>query len=136
MSNGAKMVLIKSTKYLRNKLRHTVIPLLKELNPSFMDRFESTQTHLKDTKSLLEDYMLEVEDRVIESIDEDQIVYNIDKIQALNNPKAYLFQLLKTYNFTDWTQISALLERAIGKANYVSSSHRLLKNRSQLILSQ
>ena len=124
-----------NTKYLRNKLRHTVIPLLKELNPSFMDRFESTQTHLKDTKSLIEDYMLEVEDRVIESIDEDQIIYNIDKIQSLNNPKAYLFQLLKTYNFTDWTEISALLNAQSGK-QIVSSSHRLLKNRSQLILSQ
>jgi len=124
-----------NTKYLRNKLRLTVIPLLKELNPSFMDRFESTQTHLKDTKSLIEDYMLEVEDRVIESIEEDQIIYNIDKIQSLNNPKAYLFQLLKTYNFTDWTEISALLNAQSGK-QIVSSSHRLLKNRSQLILSQ
>ena len=91
--------------------------------------------HLKDTKSLIEDYMLEVEDRVIESIKEDQIIYNIDKIQSLNNPKAYLFQLLKTYNFTDWIEISALMNAQSGK-QIVSSSHRLLKNRSQLILSQ
>mgnify|MGYP001572914357 FL=1 len=124
-----------NTKYLRNKLRHSVIPLLKELNPSFMDRFESTQAHLKDTKSLLEDYMLEVEDRVIESIQEDQIIYNIDKIQSLNNSKAYLFQLLKTYNFTDWKEISSLMNAQSGK-QIVSSSHRLLKNRSQLILSK
>ena len=59
--------------------------------------------------------MLEIEDKVIESIDENQIVYNIDKILSLNNPKAYLYQLLKVYNFTDWTQITALLEAQSGK---------------------
>ena len=125
----------KSTKYLRNNLRHTIIPLLKDLNPSFIESFQTTQNHLKDTQSILEDYMLEIEDKVIESIDENQIVYNIDQLQSLNNPKAYLYQLLKTYNFTDWSQITALLEAQSGK-QITSSTHRLLKNRSQLILSK
>ena len=125
----------KSTKYLRNNLRHTIIPLLKNLNPSFIKNFQTTQNHLKDTQSILDDYMLEVEDRVIESIDETQIVYNIDQLQSLNNPQAYLYQLLKAYNFTDWTQITALLDAQSGK-QMTSSTHRLLKNRSQLILSR
>ena len=29
----------KSTKYLRNKLRHDVIPILKEINPQFLTKF-------------------------------------------------------------------------------------------------
>lgn len=124
----------KSTKYLRNNLRHSIIPLLKEFNPSFIESFQATISHLKDTQSILEDAMLEVEDRVIESIDENQIVYNIEQLQSLNNPKAYLYQLLKTYNFTDWIQITALLDAQSGK-QITSSTHRLLKNRSQLILS-
>ena len=61
--------------------------------------------------------MLEIEDRVIESIDEDKIVYNIDKLNALNNPKAYLYQLFKAYNFTDWTKLTALLEAQIWQTN-------------------
>ena len=122
-----------STKYLRNNLRHTIIPLLKKLNPSFIESFQKTQNHLMDIQSILDDYMLEVEDKVIESIEEDQIVYNIDQLESLNNPKAYLYQLLKEYNFTDWTQIATLLEAQSGK-QILSSTHRLLKNRSQLIL--
>lgn len=124
-----------NTKYVRNNLRHTIIPLLKDLNPSFIHNFQRTLSHLKDTQSILEDYMLEVEDRVIESIDENQIIYNINQIQSLNNPQAYLYQLLKTYHFTDWTQITALLDAQSGK-QITSSTHRLLKNRSQLILSR
>jgi tRNA(Ile)-lysidine synthase len=79
-----------STKYLRNNIRHSIIPLLKKLNPSFIDSFQSTQSHLKDTQLVLEDYMLEIEDRVIESIEEDKIVYNVDKLKTLNNSNAYL----------------------------------------------
>ena len=124
----------KNTKYVRNNLRHTIIPLLKDLNPSFIESFQTTQNHLKDTQSILDDYMLEIEDKVVESINEHQIVYNIDQLQSLNNPKAYLYQLLKMYNFTDWTQITALLDAQSGK-QITSSTHRLLKNRSQLILS-
>ena len=124
----------KSTTYVRNNLRHTIIPLLKELNPSFIESFQNTQNHLKDTQSILEDYMLEIEDKIIESITENQIVYNINRILSFNNPKAYLYQLLKVYNFTDWTKITALLEAQSGK-QITSSTHRLLKNRSQLILS-
>jgi len=122
-----------STKYLRNNLRHTIIPLLKDLNPSFIENFQTTQDHLKDVQSILEDYMLEVEDKVIESIDENQIAYSVDQIKSLNNSKAYLYQLLKAYNFTDWTQLTTLLEAQSGK-QITSSTHRLLKNRSQLIL--
>jgi tRNA(Ile)-lysidine synthase len=122
-----------STKYVRNNLRHTIIPLLKEMNPSFIESFQNTQNHLKDTQSILEDYMLEVEDKVVESIDENQMIYNVDRILSLNNPKGYLYQLLKGYNFTDWTQITALLEAQSGK-QIRSSTHRLIKNRSQLIL--
>mgnify|MGYP000129549586 CR=1 FL=1 len=122
-----------STKYLRNNLRHTIIPLLKDLNPSFIENFQTTQDHLKDVQSILEDYMLEVEDKVIESIDENQIAYSVDQIKSLNNSKAYLYQLLKAYNFTDWIQLTTLLEAQSGK-QITSSTHRLLKNRSQLIL--
>lgn len=124
-----------NTTYLRNNLRHSIIPLLKEINPSFIDSFKKTHNYLKETNSLLDDYILEVQDRVIESINGDQILYNINKIQSLNNPKAYLYHLLKPYGFTDWKEITLLLEAQTGK-QISSLSHRLIKNRGHLILSK
>ena len=123
------------TTYLRNNLRHSIIPLLKKMNPSFMDSFKKTHNYLKETQSLLDDYILEVEDRVIESINGDQISYKINQIQSLNNPKAYLYHLLKPYGFTDWNEITLLLEAQTGK-QISSPTHRLIKNRQQLILSK
>tara|TARA_B100000767_G_C19608091_1_gene468673 strand:+ start:74 stop:793 length:720 start_codon:yes stop_codon:yes gene_type:complete len=105
------------------------------MNPSFMDSFNKTHNYLKETQSLLDDYILEVEDRVIESINGDQISYKINQIQSLNNPKAYLYHLLKPYGFTDWNEITLLLEAQTGK-QISSPTHRLIKNRHQLILSK
>ncbi|NNK40221.1 MAG: tRNA lysidine(34) synthetase TilS, partial [Winogradskyella sp.] len=38
-----------TTKYLRNKLRHEVIPVLKEINPQLLDSLKNTLTNLQDT---------------------------------------------------------------------------------------
>ena len=119
--------------YLRNNIRHSIIPLLKNINPSFMDSFIKTQKYLIESQSVLEDYFLEIKDRVILSVSEDQISYNINKILALNNPKAYMYFLLKPYGFTDWDKITSLLEAQSGK-QISSTSHRLIKNRTNLIL--
>ena len=54
----------KNKMYLRNNLRHSIIPLLKEINPSFIDSFKKTQDHLKGSQSIIEDYLLDIEDLV------------------------------------------------------------------------
>ena len=54
-SSNKKMI------YLRNNLRHSIIPLLKDTNPSFMDSFYKTQKYLNESQSVLEDYILEIE---------------------------------------------------------------------------
>jgi tRNA(Ile)-lysidine synthase len=123
----------KKVLYLRNNIRHSIIPLLKNINPSFMDSFNKSQKYLIESQSVLEDYILEIEDRVIASVAKDQISYDINKILTLNNPKAYMYLLLKPYGFTDWNEIISLLQAQTGKQIY-SPSHRLIKNRNNLIL--
>jgi tRNA(Ile)-lysidine synthase len=36
-----------SDKYLRNKIRHHLVPLLKEINPQFLEGFHKTQNYLR-----------------------------------------------------------------------------------------
>jgi len=98
-----------------------------------MDSFNKSQKYLIESQSVLKDYILEIEDRVIASVAEDQISYDINKILTLNNPKAYMYLLLKPYGFTDWNEIISLLQAQTGKQIY-SPSHRLIKNRNNLIL--
>lgn len=124
-----------STKYLRNKLRHDVIPVLKEINPQLLKNFNNTQSFLKDSKSIIEDRIEDVYNKVFKGINEQNISLNIAEIKKMNNPKAYLFELLKAYNFTEWNDVVSLLDAQPGK-QILSRTHRLIKDRTQLLLSE
>jgi len=63
------------------------------------------------------------------------VAFNINEIQQLNNPKAYLYELLNGYGFTQWQDILELLIAQSGKQVF-SNTHRLLKDREYLILSE
>lgn len=124
-----------STKYLRNKLRHEVIPKLKEINPLLLQNFETTQNHLQDAKLIITDVIEDIENQVIDRITPEGVFYNIEKLQNLNHPKAYVYQLLNDFNFTEWNDVYHLLSAQSGKQLF-SATHRLLKDRNHLILSE
>ena len=123
-----------STKYVRNKIRHKVLPVLKEINPSLLETFSKSIENLKEAQTIIADRIEEVSQKIISS-EEDNLKINIEQVKELSNPKAYLFQFLKDYNFTEWNDVYHLLEAQAGKQLY-SKTHRLLKDRTHLILSK
>ena len=122
-----------SNKYLRNKLRHDVIPVLKEINPFLLQNFESTQNHLQDSKQIIEDAIVRIQKKAVYVDNDNVIKLSIKKLKKLSNPKAYLFELLKDFNFTEWDDVTNLLDAQSGKQVF-SSTHRLLKDRDYLML--
>lgn len=124
----------KETKYLRNKLRHDIIPLLKELNPEMLDTFNKTVDHLNDSIHLVKDRIKEIRKKV-QIVDGEIIKFNIQNLKLLEHPKAYLYELLKEYGFTEWDDILILLDAQSGKL-VLSKTHRLIKDRDYLILSK
>ncbi|MCL4138942.1 UNVERIFIED_CONTAM: hypothetical protein GTU68_032251 [Idotea baltica] len=124
-----------STKYMRNKLRHDVIPVLKEMNPQFLQNFQSTLHNLKDTTDIVEESVDAVLKRAIISIDDNYIAFSVIQFKKLNNPKAYLFEVFKDYGFTEWNDVVNLLDAQSGKI-IKSATHRLVKDRDCLLLSE
>lgn len=122
-----------SRKYLRNKLRHEVVPILKEINPQLLNSFQSTITNLNDTADIVEESLNAVAKRAIVNVDKSRITYKISEFKKVNNPKAYLFEMFKDYGFTEWNDIVHLLDSESGK-QALSNSHRLIKHREYLIL--
>lgn len=123
-----------STKYLRNKLRHEVIPNLKEINPQFLQNFNKTQTFLQDCNEIIEDRMAEIQKKLV-TVEDNLIKLDIKKLKKLSHPKAYLYQLLKEFNFTEWDDVANLLTAQSGKQVF-SETHRLLKDRDYLVLTE
>lgn len=123
-----------SIKYQRNELRHDIIPKLKNSSPNFLNNFQNTIEHLKDSESILTTHIESVINKSITKTNVDVIHFSIKIIEKLNPLKTYLYYIFKQYNFSDWESIKELLFTQSGK-QVLSKTHRLLKNRDELILS-
>ena len=123
-----------SIKYVRNKIRHKIIPVLKELNPNLLNAFENTLNNLKGSQQIINDQTKNMFDKIVEKKD-NTLLFNVNKLQKLSNPKIYLYELLKNYGFTEFEDIAALLTAQSGKQVF-SKTHQLLKNRDVLILNE
>ena len=123
-----------SDKYFRNKLRHNIVPILKELNTGFLDSFQNTLNHLQQAESLVNDASKLVFEKVVEE-KENQLEIHLKPLLEFQNYKAYLYQWLKEYGFSAWNDIYDLVEAQSGKQVF-SETHVLLKDREKLILSE
>lgn len=123
-----------SDKYLRNKIRHELIPVLKDLNPQFLTAFHKTQNYLQETRSMAEDASVMVYQQVAREVG-DEIHYDLKQLTRLSNYKSYLHHWLHDFGFTAWEDIYDLVDGQSGKTVY-TREFRLIKNRDFLILSR
>ena len=118
------------TDYLRNQLRLEVLSQFKNINESVLKNFQRAQA----SQNLIEDYMALVYNLVVtEAVNSYKI--NIQKIKELPHTDALLYELLNGFGFTEWEDVSKLLEAQTGKQLF-SKSHRLIKNREELVLTE
>ncbi|MBF2709473.1 tRNA lysidine(34) synthetase TilS [Flavobacterium soyangense] len=122
-----------SDKYLRNKIRHNLVPILKELNPDFLSSFQKTQKYLQESKTMAEDASIMIYQQVAKENGED-IHFDLNQLKKLPNFRSYLYQWLSEFGFSAWDDIYDLVESQSGKQVF-SNEFRLLKNRDFLILS-
>jgi tRNA(Ile)-lysidine synthase len=121
-----------SDKYMRNKIRHNLVPILKELNPDFLSSFYKTQNYLQETQTMAEDASIMVYQQVAKEKGDD-IHFDLNQLKKLPNYKSYLYQWLNEFGFSAWDDIYDLVDGQSGKQVF-SSEFRLLKNRDLLIL--
>ena len=124
----------KKNEYLRNQIRLEVLPKLKEINPNLLENFSKSIDRLQQSKSIIKDKM----DGLINDVSftrDENIYFEINKIKQVSNIDAYLYELLKKYNFTQWDDIRDLLDSQSGK-QIISKTHKLLKDREHLILAK
>lgn len=121
-----------STKYLRNKMRHEVIPRLEEINPQLLESFANTQKYLQQSAMLVEDYISAIFPRIAKQEDYGYS-FKVKMLKTIPNLRAVLYELFRAFGFTEWDDVYDLLEAQPGKMVY-SKTHRLIKDREELLL--
>ena len=119
-----------SLDYVRNKIRHQIIPVLKEINPSFLDTIQDNCTALKENEEIFNYGIQELQEQVLDC-DEDEILIDIKKTLASPAPYTLLYETLKPFGFNK-TQIRDLLhsQHSISGKRFVAENHTLEKGRT------
>lgn len=123
-----------SGKYLRNRIRHQLLPFLEEQNPSFRNSLLETMRKLSETERLFSVEMEKIrEDLLIR--EGDRILIRIPELQNLESARTILFELLSEFDFNS-ASIDDILESIKGPPGkrFFSPTHRLVKDREELIL--
>jgi len=122
-----------TNKYLRNKIRHDLVPILKEINLNFLNAFQKSQSYLQESKEMVEDASIMIYQQVAKEAGDD-IHFDLNQLKKLPNYRSYLYQWLNEFGFVAWNDIYDLVESQSGKQVF-AAEFRLLKNRDTLILS-
>ena len=122
-----------SDAYTRNKIRHHLSPILKEVHPLFFKNFEKTQSLLQLTYDFLQESISQYRKECFTM--GNPIVFFIEKLQTHPHRRFLLHELLSPYGFTDVNALERFLQASTGKY-LASDTHRLLSNRGQWLISE
>nr|WP_245224667.1 tRNA lysidine(34) synthetase TilS [Pseudozobellia sp. WGM2] len=124
----------KDTKYLRNKIRHQLVPTLKELSPNFLDNFKSTQKYLSQTAEIVKERVAYLKNNLF--VKKNGVVHiSIEELDKLHPLEGYLYALFQEYGFTEIKDLVQLTKTISGK-ELISKTHRLIKDRGELLLTE
>jgi tRNA(Ile)-lysidine synthase len=118
------------SKYLRNKLRHDVIPQLKDALPDLQTSFIKTIGNLQSVQNYVDGEVLRFRESGITETQSGFII-ELSELKKTSNPSFILYELVKDYQFNP-ADLENLLTAETGKA-LENGKHRLLKNRNQII---
>ena len=119
------------TRYKRNLIRHRLIPLLEQLNPSFAEAATRTIAHLRASEC----YYLERVEQLRQHVLEPRGIH-IMRLLEQQYPETLLYELLRPYGFSPETMrgVMAQLHAGHAGARFDSPTHQLLRGQTYLEL--
>lgn len=120
------------TTILRNKIRHNLIPLLKEISPQIEQTMARNMANIASAGQIYSQAIEQKKQLLVHK--PDQIELSKNDIKRLNPCPTYLFEMLRQFGFnaTTVTEITSALDNT-GK-QFHTTSHTLLIDRDKIII--
>ena len=120
-------------KYLRNKIRHQLMPLLKEMNPNIEQIITNEIFVLDGVSKVFQEQMTAIKERLL--VQKEGIYkLNISELIELQHLEVILFEILKPFGFSEVDQIIKAINSQSGK-QFFSGTYQLIIDREQIIIS-
>lgn len=125
-----------NTKYTRNAIRHTIIPELEKINPSFIETIVTASDQFSELEEIVNQKIEEEKNKLFVK-GNNGFKIDIELLKALSPLKTYLYYFLKPFNFNgaDVLDIINGLDGQSGQVFY-SSTHQIVKDRTHLLLNE
>ncbi len=125
-----------SNKYKRNKIRNELIPFIETIAPSFRKTILEVMHNLHGTSMIYQSFLHAAYTNLVREEDGIRKI-EIKELKALDFNEIVMSELLRDYGFSaDVSRnIFGNLEAESGKT-YFSPTHRLLKDRTQLLITK
>jgi tRNA(Ile)-lysidine synthase len=122
------------TKYIRNKIRHHVIPLLKDINPSVEFTLNDTAERMSSINDIINSYIDDLRKKIFRDINGNLRTEAKQLTQFLGN-KTIIYELFRPYGITNnnLNDLYKIFRGRTGKQLF-TSTHRILKNRQEIII--
>jgi tRNA(Ile)-lysidine synthase len=123
-----------SDKYLRNQIRHHIIPALSDIEPAVYSTFKNTIEHIKDTNALFEYWLNE---KSAAYIHPSKIGLHIKLHDLLAQPygKTWLFHLLQPYQFNK-DHVEQICQTHQSGKQFISAEYKAYIDRDELIVAK
>ncbi len=120
--------------YTRNKIRNQITPLLSEINPSINETLNTNSKNLRGAWKIFNDKINEIKAQLVGKI-ADKTTIDIEGLLKQADVETVLFELLNEFNFKSDVikNIASSLHSTPG-LQFFSDSHRLIKDRTHLII--
>ncbi len=124
----------KKTEYTRNQIRHQLIPVIKNIFPSYQKTITENIQRLKQVENI---YNNQIQNKVGKLINtkNDYFKLPIEEISSLESSETYLYEIIKPFgfNFANAKDIIHSTDSISGKY-FLSDSHKITKDRTDLII--
>lgn len=119
-----------SLDYVRNKIRHLILPVCKDINPSFLATVAENCAALKETEAVFNYGIQQLQTQLVER-KEDELLIHIQRTLTCPAPYTFLFEILYPYGFNK-SQVQDILSSsaAIPGKQFYAGNYVLTRGRT------
>jgi len=124
------------TKYLRNNIRHKIIPVLEKINPQLIETLNTEANRFKNDEVIINQKINEEKSLLFHN-DGQSIKIEIKKLKKLQPLTTYIYYFIRDFefNWSDANDIENALDGISGK-KFLSKTHQLLIDREFIFISE